>query len=723
MDDCRSDLTTSFVSVGEQGQPHHREQQQYYHRLYRRQKEEDRPNRYGDTTSGGSSSSPSSASSSVGDDPPRTTTGRRRRNVVVVGGDNNNNNNKNGANHHRVAEEYPDDDDDDDDDRYYDYYGDHENNRQQQQLSPPHPPSPPPPARTRDDYGAGAAAVAMLSPDAQSLLRFIDNYSLGTASPSSSSSSPLSSSSSTSKGRRRGGGGGGGGERVLGGAANRREVDGYYYNAEDDNAAADVVLDLDLDEQQRDENAAVLVGGGSTATATRRLRETSMRGPKQGRTWNRPPTLFRNRANDSNRNQQCQSGSNDSRRREAGGNGLNLPTKPSNRSGSRRIRKTQTHPPAPVEEEESRVVLLDGEDAPREGGLVGQPPTSIRSVQSAMRGWVEQQQHLLDCRRQQMEDEVRSYRSMLRDKQERIDALAARLERAERQRRDDQRTFYETLRNYVENEQVFRDIIDSQQQKIQQLVLDGRGELQQPIEEIDKADASKKVRVATKPRPLVLIRTAPMEPVEEDVVEEDTPIARNFPAPTQAFFPTTAESNPDLKGTSTTPRDRNCRRRRQVLPTGAEIITFSNGTTKERRPDGSVIIRYSNGDIETTTGTTSAYYFAKSKVTKITVQQPNNGDGGVAASHHYPASIFRYPNGQSERHFRDGRKHILFPNRVMAETVLLPKNGNNDENKCAPTDAVTPRADDDDDASTVSLAVQPPTSVQRFNNWDEEYFL
>jgi centromere protein J len=96
---------------------------------------------------------------------------------------------------------------------------------------------------------------------------------------------------------------------------------------------------------------------------------------------------------------------------------------------------------------------------------------------------------------------------------------------------------------------------------------------------------------------------------------------------------------------------------RKALPEGnGYVIVYSNGVEKEVHTDGTTVIRFANGDVETTFpgGATVAYLHAAEQVLQVT----NKRDGSV---------LLEYPNGQIERHYANGVKAILFPDGTKAK--------------------------------------------------------
>eukprot|EP00980_Cylindrotheca_fusiformis_P001668 scaffold381_cov138-Cylindrotheca_fusiformis.AAC.4 len=81
---------------------------------------------------------------------------------------------------------------------------------------------------------------------------------------------------------------------------------------------------------------------------------------------------------------------------------------------------------------------------------------------------------------------------------------------------------------------------------------------------------------------------------------------------------------------------------------GGHVIIYGNGVRKEVHKDGTTVIRFNNGDVETSfAGGTVAYFHANDRVMQIS----NTADG---------STLFEYPNRQIERHYKDGSKAILF---------------------------------------------------------------
>lgn len=98
---------------------------------------------------------------------------------------------------------------------------------------------------------------------------------------------------------------------------------------------------------------------------------------------------------------------------------------------------------------------------------------------------------------------------------------------------------------------------------------------------------------------------------------------------------------------STTSSTASSRIRKQTKD-GGHVIIYGNGVRKEVHKDGTTVIRFNNGDVETKfSGGTMAYFHANDRVMQIS----NTADG---------STLFEYPNRQIERHYKDGSKAILF---------------------------------------------------------------
>lgn len=127
-------------------------------------------------------------------------------------------------------------------------------------------------------------------------------------------------------------------------------------------------------------------------------------------------------------------------------------------------------------------------------------------------------------------------------------------------------------------------------------------------------------------------------------------LAAEGAAPAEANNNNTASSQKSVRSTSST-------RVRKPLPGGkGHVIVYSSGVEKELHDDGTTVVRYTNGDVETNFGnsTTVAYFHATEQILQVT----NRQDGSV---------LFEYPNGQIERHYANGVKAILFPDGTKAK--------------------------------------------------------
>ncbi|KAL4609136.1 centromere protein J [Arapaima gigas] len=91
----------------------------------------------------------------------------------------------------------------------------------------------------------------------------------------------------------------------------------------------------------------------------------------------------------------------------------------------------------------------------------------------------------------------------------------------------------------------------------------------------------------------------------------------------------------------------------RVLPSGARLIVFPNGTRKEVSADGQMVnITFFNGDVKQVMADQRViYYYADAQTTHTT----------------YPDGIevIQFPNSQIEKHFPDGRKEITFPDQTV----------------------------------------------------------
>jgi hypothetical protein len=84
-----------------------------------------------------------------------------------------------------------------------------------------------------------------------------------------------------------------------------------------------------------------------------------------------------------------------------------------------------------------------------------------------------------------------------------------------------------------------------------------------------------------------------------------------------------------------------------ALKDGRRVIQFRNGTEREYLPDGTIITRYTNGDVKTEGANDNIVtYWHHSEQTKQTT---------------FPSGlqVYEYPNKQVERHYPDGRKEVI----------------------------------------------------------------
>lgn len=352
-----------------------------------------------------------------------------------------------------------------------------------------------------------------------------------------------------------------------------------------------------------------------------------------------------------------------------------------------------------------RSVQLDhGEEVEMEIGGFGQPAApiendnrlhSLQAVQTAMQTWLGQQKRLFDCQKRQVHLELESYRSTVERQQGEIHRLEKMVADTQKLHRDEQGTLYETIQNYVQTEETFREIIRSQQKRILQL--------EALVGEIGGATAgafSGAIRRAEQ------IRDGDQTPTTRGTDASMPYVCSPYDQTSNCSLPSCStlssdynsnQNNYSMSNPSTGRRPRS----RQLLSDGTEIVQYSNGAVKEKLPGaGGVIVRYANGDIETHGADgTMAYYFAATGVSKIT--QPHRFDIGEGRGSSDPFVFqYQFPSGQVEFHSPGGRKRVRFPDGVVQELspdgrVLLEENSGRSP------------------MTYSSLAVEPPTSGTR----------
>ena len=89
----------------------------------------------------------------------------------------------------------------------------------------------------------------------------------------------------------------------------------------------------------------------------------------------------------------------------------------------------------------------------------------------------------------------------------------------------------------------------------------------------------------------------------------------------------------------------------ETTPEGVQVTKYSNGTVKKIYPNGQQEVIFLNGDSKLTqSGGTVVYFYANAQTTHTTYV-----DG---------SEVYEFPNNQVEKHYADGRKEIIFPNKT-----------------------------------------------------------
>jgi hypothetical protein len=105
-------------------------------------------------------------------------------------------------------------------------------------------------------------------------------------------------------------------------------------------------------------------------------------------------------------------------------------------------------------------------------------------------------------------------------------------------------------------------------------------------------------------------------------------------------------------------------RQHEVRPDGTRVTVYPNGTRKELLADGSTVLHFANGDIQTVDrrGSTTAYWFADTQVVRLSSNKDPSSSAAAPMSSSDSCVLYQFPNGQVEYHYRDGRKFVQFPN-------------------------------------------------------------
>lgn len=188
---------------------------------------------------------------------------------------------------------------------------------------------------------------------------------------------------------------------------------------------------------------------------------------------------------------------------------------------------------------------------------------------------------------------------------------------------------------------------------------------------------------------LGLVVDAQTDKKNEATRKTNVPFNARVGGGTPAGVPLYVERTPKAGATtnksllSSTTYSSHSQRSRRKTPTGGYVTDYGNGVIKEVHPDGTMVTRFPNGDVETrfrsfspiaqtSTSVPStpssmsalasphgiiAYFHAKDGILQIS----KRGDG---------SKLFEYANGQVEKHYPDGFKMILFPDgRKQAVTA------------------------------------------------------
>ncbi len=86
-------------------------------------------------------------------------------------------------------------------------------------------------------------------------------------------------------------------------------------------------------------------------------------------------------------------------------------------------------------------------------------------------------------------------------------------------------------------------------------------------------------------------------------------------------------------------------KRQRMFRNGKKEVVFANRVRRETFPDGYIIVYFNNGDIKQTfPDQTVVYYFAEAQTTQTSLST------GM--------QVFKFSNGQIEKHHNDGYKEI-----------------------------------------------------------------
>lgn len=179
-----------------------------------------------------------------------------------------------------------------------------------------------------------------------------------------------------------------------------------------------------------------------------------------------------------------------------------------------------------------------------------------------------------------------------------------------------------SLQHYVKVEAQLHEIIQSQQERIEELERELLSQQQQPPQ----------------PRP----RPAP--------IRTTTPTANDPDLITPRSTDTVEPKKPPVHPMTYQPKKKHTNN-------NSRVTHYRNGTIKETFPDGTVVLKFRNGDVQTIASHAQTYYFAASKVRQ-------------SIDTHSNVIVWEFPNGQVERHYPNGHKIVTFPDGTVAEETI-----------------------------------------------------
>jgi hypothetical protein len=312
--------------------------------------------------------------------------------------------------------------------------------------------------------------------------------------------------------------------------------------------------------------------------------------------------------------------------------------------------RPRRHPRLPREEE-----AVDDDEGERAREWVGQVREAAQRWVVAQREWIAERNNNNGISDEVMERCQRA----LSESQERVRTLERALLEETRQHRAAEKCLQDIVRRQQRQLMVWEEIAGNRRS------LDAR--------EARKSHAATKFEETRDSAQL----TPPQHTTDPEMTSPlSTHSGPRMPSPTVS--PRGEEQSPEsrqelLASRSSKSSRRTRHRTRRLSADGTRTVEYSNGSRKDVHPDGTVVIRFANGDVETRRADAISYYYAKQGVLRVRTLDDDHGsqwtlnDDDEGSPTTVVTDTFHYPTGQHEHLCSDGRKMVTFPDGTFAE--------------------------------------------------------